>query len=412
MHCRQTGKGRRLRSGRTLLPGNYPSLTTPSVEIDVNDARSVLSSRLLSAKLKRQLRTSTSEDQTMGGIMKTSIDEVNRLVACAGFALFIGISTGSPPATAASRIETLYSDQSGSFQYIELRENSMDGHVGSVAGSVITVKRGSVVKQYVIPTDPPTAFPAGGSLIISSADDWSGDDVGPVPPLPPDYVMPERFLPTDGGTIDLDGQDPWEFDALSIDGSTALSRSRGMVRASGRSFALGSFNVHVDFTSVGEYYNSSLGHYFYTGSEPDLDAIGSGRIKGWESTRHVVGGFTVPIPTHCCSTYGQIAVPVCRFYIPPEAGDSHFYSAFADECDDVAAKFPSFVLETKAAFYVYLPDIESGVCPFGRPVYRLWNQRASTNHRYILDDLALRMSMIQQGWMPEGRGPAGVAWCY
>ncbi len=37
--------------------------------------------------------------------------------------------------------------------------------------------------------------------------------------------MPERFLPTDGGTIDLNGQDPWTFDALPTDGSTKLLRS-------------------------------------------------------------------------------------------------------------------------------------------------------------------------------------------
>jgi hypothetical protein len=120
----------------------------------------------------------------------------------------------------------------------------------------------------------------------------------------------------------------------------------------------------------------------------------------------------VPLPTHCCSTYGQIAVPVCRFYIPPFFGDSHFFSAFAEECDEVAAKFPSFVLETRAAFYVYLPDKETGDCPVPfRPVYRLWNQRADTNHRYIYNSLPLRIPMLQQGWVPEGRGPAGVAWC-
>jgi hypothetical protein len=120
----------------------------------------------------------------------------------------------------------------------------------------------------------------------------------------------------------------------------------------------------------------------------------------------------VSIPQYCCSTYGQVAVPVCRFYIPPPVGPSHFFSAFAEECNAVGAKFPSLVLETATAFYVYLPNAETGECPYPfRPVYRLWNQRADTNHRYIYDDLVLRQQMIGQGWIQEGRGPASVAWC-
>jgi hypothetical protein len=101
----------------------------------------------------------------------------------------------------------------------------------------------------------------------------------------------------------------------------------------------------------------------------------------------------------------------CRFYIPAPA-NSHFFSAFAEECDAIIAKFPSLVLETTTAFYVYLPNAETGECPYPfRPVYRVWNQRVDTNHRFISDDLDLRKQMLAEGWVPEGRGPLGVAWC-
>jgi hypothetical protein len=224
--------------------------------------------------------------------------------------------------------------------------------------------------------------------------------------------MPVRFLPTDGGTIDLDRQDPWVFEALPVDGSTALLRSGATASASGNSFALGRFSVHVDFSTVVEYYNAALDHYFVTAAAPDIDAIESGRITGWQLTGYSLAAFALPTPIHCCSTYGQTAVPVCRFYIPPALGDSHFFSAFAEECDAVAARFPTYVLESKAAFYVYLPDKETGACPRPfRPVYRLWNQRADSGHRYIYDSLPRRIPMLQQGWLPEGYGPAGVAWC-
>ena len=302
-------------------------------------------------------------------------------------------------AGASYHIESLYSDQSGFAQNIELREDSVDGKITPLAGSVITVRRGDIVKRLVIPSDPPAAFPAGGTLLLSTIDD-----------LTPDYVLPDLFLPTDGGTIDLDGGEPWTFKSLPTDGTTKLVRSGAIESAVVESFASGRFFMFFEFTNAVEYYAPALDHYFISGSQPDIDAIESGRFAGWVETGLDLGGLTVPIPQYCCSTYGQVAVPVCRFYIPPPA-DSHFFSAFAEECDAISAKFPSLILETTSAFYVYLPNATTGVCPTPfRPVYRVWNQRADTNHRFIADDL-VRQEMLAKGWVPEGRGPAGVAWC-
>jgi hypothetical protein len=344
----------------------------------------------------------------------TSPPTVHRTVGCrlrfCAVALMVFATATS--AGAAYRIETLFSDQTGEVQYIELRENDANGKVAPLAGSIISVKHGDIVKRYVIPSDPPQGFPAGASLILSTVADWSSDAFGPEPPLPPDYVVPVRFLPTNGGTIDLDGYDAWTFGALPVDGSTALLRSGATAPATGSSFALGRFSVHADFVPVAEYYNAALDHYFITGSEPDIDAIESGRITGWRLTGYWLGAFALPHPIHCCSTYGQTAVPVCRYYIPPALGDSHFFSAFVDECIEVAAKFPALVLENAAAFYVYLPNKDTGDCPRPfRPVYRLWNRRMDSGHRYIYDSLERRSAMLQQGWIAEGYGPVGVAWC-
>ena len=45
-----------------------------------------------------------------------------------------------------------------------------------------------------------------------------------------------------------------------------------------------------------------------------------------------------------------------------------------------------------------------------RPVFRLWDGRADTNHRYTTR-LDLHDAMIDQGWISEGYGPLGVAFC-
>ena len=59
-----------------------------------------------------------------------------------------------------------------------------------------------------------------------------------------------------------------------------------------------------------------------------------------------------------------------------------------------------------------LPDnLETGACTNSVapvPLYRLWNRKV--NHRYTTS-LAIRSQMIEQGYVPEGYGPLGVAMC-
>ena len=61
--------------------------------------------------------------------------------------------------------------------------------------------------------------------------------------------------------------------------------------------------------------------------------------------------------------------------------------------------------------WIALPDAATGACAAGRvPVYRVWNHRADTNHRYT-SDRGVRDAMAAQGWLPEGYGPDGVIMC-
>jgi len=145
-----------------------------------------------------------------------------------------------------------------------------------------------------------------------------------------------------------------------------------------------------------EYYNASQDHYFISDLQPDIDALDSGRFAGWVRT-----GYTILV-------YNQptgFASPVCRFYIPPAYGDSHFYSASPIECAQVVAKFPFFNYEAANVFYIDLPDTTTGVCPAGDiPVYRVWDGRVDTNHRYTNSTVVVDQ-MKGLGWIAEGYGP-------
>jgi hypothetical protein len=77
----------------------------------------------------------------------------------------------------------------------------------------------------------------------------------------------------------------------------------------------------------------------------------------------------------------------------------------------VGALETAWELETGDAFEVNDPNTQTGACPDGTiPVYRLWNGRVDSDHRYTTD-ATIRKQMIQQGYVAEGYGPSGVVMC-
>ena len=154
-------------------------------------------------------------------------------------------------------------------------------------------------------------------------------------------------------------------------------------------------------TSTVEFYDAGQDHYFMTWIPNEIAILDAGvQIKGWTRT-----GFsfnTYPMPTAGTS-------PVCRFYIPPGLGDSHFYGRGSAECDATAQKNPTFVLEDPDFMNMFLPA--AGVCPTGTTeVYRVFDNRPDANHRYMTDR-TVRDQMVAKGWVAEGDGPDFVVMC-
>ena len=171
-------------------------------------------------------------------------------------------------------------------------------------------------------------------------------------------------------------------------------------------FAAGS--VRAALVDAVEYYNAPLDHYFVTANADEIGKLDAGFFAGWKRTNLSFKVFEPADPT-------AGALAVCRFYGQPQAGlDSHFYSASAQECAEVEQKFPlAWLLESSNVFRVFLPDTTTGQCPAATlPVYRSWNNRSDSNHRYTTDT-TVHDSMIAKGHIAEGYGPGPrpVAMC-
>jgi hypothetical protein len=153
--------------------------------------------------------------------------------------------------------------------------------------------------------------------------------------------------------------------------------------------------------TVVEFYRAVSDHYFITIAADEIAALDTGLFPGWART-----GLTFKAYAVAQAGYS----PICRFYLPPPA-DSHFYSASPQECAAVAASNPSFILESTSVMQLAQPNPISGSCqPGTQPVYRVWNRRPDTNHRYTTS-LAVRDQMVNKGYVPEGSGPDAVVFC-
>ena len=180
----------------------------------------------------------------------------------------------------------------------------------------------------------------------------------------------------------------------------------GLSATAGAPFAAVSAFAAAPNATVVEYYRSDVDHYFITASPQEQALLDDGTLRGWART-----GVTFLAWTNAAASPG--ALPVCRYYGKPEAGlDSHFYSAFADECDAVRTRFPTaWQFEAPDVFYIEAPDRTTGACPAGTdPVSRVYDNRSDANHRYMVS-AQVRATMQARGWIPEGYGPDAVVMC-
>jgi uncharacterized delta-60 repeat protein len=235
-------------------------------------------------------------------------------------------------------------------------------------------------------------FNAGAPLIFR---------IGDVSPMTDQTVL---YQFADGITFQADGR------IVVLSGSREVAR----VNTDGTLDPLfaGPFVVAAaDFVPVIEYYDARLDHYFITADRTEFSALDHGLFDGWVRTGQAFHAWTAGLPAP------SRVKPVCRVYGNPAMGlDTHFYAISEDYpagCEGLLTPQNSgaWILETWDAFRIDVPIAPNATCPDGEvPIYRLWNQRLDTNHRYTTS-IATRDLMVAKGYAAEGYGPNHVMLC-
>jgi hypothetical protein len=162
-------------------------------------------------------------------------------------------------------------------------------------------------------------------------------------------------------------------------------------------------------TLIVEYYYPPFDDYFLTANPAEIEGLDNGVHPGWVRTGLTFLAYSDP------ATAPADASPVCRFYVLPQAGDSHFYSADPAECAATAIRFAgTWIQESPAHFYIQLPNPITGACPANtRAVFRFLKNDNQLHHRYTAE-VDVRNSIIDNGgWTQEGYGkpPAQSVMC-
>ena len=327
------------------------------------------------------------------------------------------------PANASIRHLAVLAGKDGKLRLLDLSNLSGQngsGHTGGEIGAVIDVPQGGAVLSqpavWVNRADGTSwVFVANGNGIAaltlvfgpdgvpSLTAEWQDAHGGTSPLLANDilyYAASNALRALDPAT----GALLWSSSRIAGIHWQSPVVANGVVYVADESGQLSAFAPPLGASKVAvvEFHNDGLDHYFMSSLRADIDALDAGVFPGWSRTGQIFSAYPVAAPG---------ASPVCRFYIPPPYGDSHFYSGSPGECAAVQARFPFFAYESPAVFYIILPDPDTGACPEETiPVYRVWDNRADTNHRYTTSR-AIRDQMVSAGWMAEGYGDDAVMMC-
>lgn len=300
-------------------------------------------------------------------------------------------------------IEQVYSNADGSIQFIVFHQTPASNGEDLWKTHELASIHDGATSTFVFPNNLTSSFTKGKRVLVAT------QGFAALGIVAPDFVIPNGFVGTGSGNLQCCSGVTFGWGALPTDGVTAINQFGAPTPNLATNFAGATGSVTAEQANSGgpaaativEYYNASLDHFFITWITGEIAILDAGtQIKGWTRTGYTFKTF----PVAAAGT-----TPVCRYYIPPDKGNSHFFGRGTVECTATGQKNPTFILEDPTFMHMFLPVL--GTCPTATtPVYRVFSNRADANHRYMTDR-TVRDLMVGKGWLAEGDGPDLVVMC-
>jgi hypothetical protein len=129
------------------------------------------------------------------------------------------------------QIEQIFSNADGTVQFVVLHESTNSNGENLLGGNPLISMHAGTNKLFTFPGNLPSLITAGKRALIAT------QGFAALGIVTPDYIIPNGFLPTDGGTLNYAGADSVTYSALPTDGVTAITRTGAMIPNVATNFA-------------------------------------------------------------------------------------------------------------------------------------------------------------------------------
>ena len=123
------------------------------------------------------------------------------------------------------QIEQLFSNADGTVQFVVMHEFTGTNGENLWGGMPLISTHAGVNKTFIFPNNLSSTTTAGRRVLIAT------QGFAALGIVTPDFVVPNGFLPTNGGTLNYAGFDTVNFDPLPTDGVTAIKINRNPTTA-------------------------------------------------------------------------------------------------------------------------------------------------------------------------------------
>jgi hypothetical protein len=181
------------------------------------------------------------------------------------------------------QIEQIYSNADGSVQFVVLHESLGEDGENLLAGHTFTSTHSGTTKTFTFPSNLPggtcgyygcSPSPTANKRVLIATQGFAALGL-----VTPNYVIPNQFLATDGGTVDYAGVDQVPYATLPTDGVMAINRSGAVIPNVATNFAGQSASVSLAPASSAALENPQPGSF----------QSGVGLLSGWSCQGPSIG---------------------------------------------------------------------------------------------------------------------------